>query len=133
MLVAVLALTGAAMCPRLWWVPSSSSRPHTLPLAMTLPSAGRLTACCATSPGGPRPCNLPPGSPRTSAGRAFTSSAETCAGQHGVASAAVAARLGLECAVYMGTEDMERQHLNVVRMRLLGAEVIGVDAGSRTL
>ncbi len=59
--------------------------------------------------------------------------AETGAGQHGVASAAVAARLGLECAVYMGTEDMERQHLNVVRMRLLGAEVIGVDAGSRTL
>lgn len=59
--------------------------------------------------------------------------AETGAGQHGVATAAVAARLGLECTVYMGTEDMERQRLNVFRMRLLGAEVIGVDAGSKTL
>ncbi len=59
--------------------------------------------------------------------------AETGAGQHGVASATVAARFGLECVVYMGTEDMERQRLNVSRMRLLGAEVIGVDAGSRTL
>lgn len=59
--------------------------------------------------------------------------AETGAGQHGVASAAIAARLGLTCTVYMGTEDMERQRLNVFRMRLLGAEVIGVDAGSRTL
>ncbi len=59
--------------------------------------------------------------------------AETGAGQHGVASATVAARLGLTCVVYMGTEDMERQRLNVFRMRLLGAEVVGVDAGSRTL
>ena len=59
--------------------------------------------------------------------------AETGAGQHGVATATVAARLGLACTVYMGTEDMERQRLNVDRMRLLGAEVIGVDAGSRTL
>jgi tryptophan synthase beta chain len=59
--------------------------------------------------------------------------AETGAGQHGVATATVAARLGLTCTVYMGTEDMERQRLNVNRMRLLGAEVIGVDAGSRTL
>jgi len=59
--------------------------------------------------------------------------AETGAGQHGVATAAVAARLGLACRVYMGTDDMERQRLNVNRMRLLGAEVIGVDAGSRTL
>jgi tryptophan synthase beta chain len=59
--------------------------------------------------------------------------AETGAGQHGVATATVAARLGLECAVYMGLEDMERQRLNVYRMKLLGAEVIGVDAGSRTL
>jgi tryptophan synthase beta chain len=59
--------------------------------------------------------------------------AETGAGQHGVATATVAARLGLECTVYMGTEDMERQRLNVFRMRLLGAEVIEVDAGSRTL
>ncbi|MFY9691361.1 MAG: tryptophan synthase subunit beta [Candidatus Acidiferrales bacterium] len=59
--------------------------------------------------------------------------AETGAGQHGVATATVAARLGLSCTVYMGTEDMERQRLNVDRMRLLGAEVIGVDAGSRTL
>jgi tryptophan synthase beta chain len=59
--------------------------------------------------------------------------AETGAGQHGVATATVAARLGLDCTVYMGTEDMERQRLNVFRMRLLGAEVIGVDSGSRTL
>ena len=59
--------------------------------------------------------------------------AETGAGQHGVATATVAARLGLSCTVYMGTEDMERQRLNVFRMRLLGAKVIGVDAGSRTL
>jgi tryptophan synthase beta chain len=59
--------------------------------------------------------------------------AETGAGQHGVATAAVAARLGLQCTVYMGTEDMERQRLNVFRMRLLGAEVMGVDSGSRTL
>ena len=59
--------------------------------------------------------------------------AETGAGQHGVATATAAVLLGLECAVYMGTEDMERQHLNVVRMRLLGAQVIPVDSGSRTL
>ena len=59
--------------------------------------------------------------------------AETGAGQHGVATAAVAARLGRACTVYMGTEDMERQRLNVFRMRLLGAEVVGVDSGSRTL
>jgi tryptophan synthase beta chain len=59
--------------------------------------------------------------------------AETGAGQHGVATATVAARLGLTCTVYMGAEDMERQRLNVIRMRLLGAEVIGVDSGSRTL
>jgi tryptophan synthase beta chain len=59
--------------------------------------------------------------------------AETGAGQHGVATATVAARLGLTCAIYMGTEDMERQRLNVFRMRLLGAKVTGVDSGSRTL
>jgi tryptophan synthase beta chain len=59
--------------------------------------------------------------------------AETGAGQHGVASATVAAHLGLECVVYMGTEDMARQALNVSRMRMLGAQVIGVDSGSRTL
>src|ERR1700726_289874 len=59
--------------------------------------------------------------------------AETGAGQHGVATATVAARFGLECVVYMGTEDMERQRLNVYRMRLLGAEVVGVESGSRTL
>ncbi len=59
--------------------------------------------------------------------------AETGAGQHGVASATVCALLGLECVVYMGTEDMRRQALNVFRMRLLGATVTGVDAGSRTL
>ena len=59
--------------------------------------------------------------------------AETGAGQHGVATATVAARLGLECVVYMGAEDMERQRLNVYRMRLLGAEVVGVNSGTRTL
>jgi tryptophan synthase beta chain len=59
--------------------------------------------------------------------------AETGAGQHGVASATAAALLGLECVVYMGSEDMARQALNVFRMRLLGAEVCRVDAGSRTL
>ena len=59
--------------------------------------------------------------------------AETGAGQHGVAVATAAALLGLECRVYMGVEDMRRQELNVVRMRLMGAEVAGVDAGSRTL
>jgi tryptophan synthase beta chain len=59
--------------------------------------------------------------------------AETGAGQHGVATATVCALLGLECHVYMGSEDMARQSLNVFRMRLLGAEVIEVTAGSRTL
>jgi tryptophan synthase beta chain len=59
--------------------------------------------------------------------------AETGAGQHGVATATAAALLGLACEVYMGAEDMERQALNVVRMRLLGAGVRRVDAGSRTL
>jgi tryptophan synthase beta chain len=59
--------------------------------------------------------------------------AETGAGQHGVASATVAALMGLECAVYMGTKDTQRQALNVARMRLLGAEVIPVDHGSATL
>jgi tryptophan synthase beta chain len=59
--------------------------------------------------------------------------AETGAGQHGVATATACALLGLDCHVYMGTDDMERQALNVFRMRLLGAEVRGVDAGSRTL
>lgn len=59
--------------------------------------------------------------------------AETGAGQHGVAVATVAAMLGLEAEIYMGTEDMERQALNVFRMRLLGAKVTGVTAGSRTL
>lgn len=59
--------------------------------------------------------------------------AETGAGQHGVASATVAAHLGLECVVYMGTEDMARQALNVSRMRMLGAKVVGVESGSRTL
>jgi len=59
--------------------------------------------------------------------------AETGAGQHGVATATVCALLGLECVVYMGAVDIERQRLNVFRMRLLGAEVRAVDAGSRTL
>lgn len=59
--------------------------------------------------------------------------AETGAGQHGVATATVAARAGLECAVYMGTEDIRRQASNVYRMRLLGAEVVAVASGTRTL
>src|ERR1017187_2156952 len=59
--------------------------------------------------------------------------AETGAGQHGVATATVCALLGLECIIYMGEEDMRRQELNVFRMRLLGAEVRGVGAGSATL
>ncbi|MEZ5540522.1 MAG: tryptophan synthase subunit beta [Pseudomonadota bacterium] len=59
--------------------------------------------------------------------------AETGAGQHGVASATVAARLGMECVVYMGEEDIRRQAINVYRMRLLGATVVAVSSGSRTL
>jgi tryptophan synthase beta chain len=59
--------------------------------------------------------------------------AETGAGQHGVASATVCARFGMECIVYMGEEDMRRQSLNVFRMRLMGAKVIGVSSGTRTL
>ncbi|MDH5234193.1 MAG: tryptophan synthase subunit beta [Gemmatimonadota bacterium] len=59
--------------------------------------------------------------------------AETGAGQHGVATATVCARLGLECVVYMGEEDMRRQELNVFRMRLMGATVVPVTAGTRTL
>ncbi len=59
--------------------------------------------------------------------------AETGAGQHGVATATVAARLGLECVVYMGSEDTQRQAINVYRMKLLGAEVVPVESGSKTL
>ena len=59
--------------------------------------------------------------------------AETGAGQHGVATATVAARFGFDCCVYMGSEDIERQSLNVYRMRLLGAQVVPVESGSRTL
>ena len=59
--------------------------------------------------------------------------AETGAGQHGVATATVAARLGLECVIYMGADDIERQSINVFRMKLLGAKVVPVTAGSRTL
>ncbi|MHA7835163.1 MAG: tryptophan synthase subunit beta [Algiphilus sp.] len=59
--------------------------------------------------------------------------AETGAGQHGVASATIAARLGLKCVVYMGAEDVERQSPNVYRMKLLGAEVVPVSSGTRTL
>ena len=59
--------------------------------------------------------------------------AETGAGQHGVASATVAARCGMKCIVYMGAEDIQRQAINVFRMKLLGAEVVTVEAGSRTL
>ncbi len=59
--------------------------------------------------------------------------AETGAGQHGVATATVAARFGLQCVVYMGTQDIERQAINVYRMKLLGAEVVPVESGSKTL
>ena len=59
--------------------------------------------------------------------------AETGAGQHGVASATVAARLGLECVIYMGSKDIERQAINVYRMKLLGAKVVPVESGSKTL
>lgn len=59
--------------------------------------------------------------------------AETGAGQHGVATATIAARLGLECVVYMGAEDVKRQAMNVYRMRLLGATVVPVQSGSKTL
>ena len=59
--------------------------------------------------------------------------AETGAGQHGVATATICARFGMECVVYMGAEDMQRQQLNVVRMRLLGATVVPVTTGTRTL
>jgi len=59
--------------------------------------------------------------------------AETGAGQHGVATATMAARYGMECVIYMGEEDMRRQALNVTRMRLLGAKVVGVTAGQKTL
>src|SRR5450631_3920185 len=59
--------------------------------------------------------------------------AETGAGQHGVASATVAARFGMECVVYMGSEDIKRQAQNVFRMKLLGAEVVPVESGSKTL
>ncbi len=67
---------------------------------------------------------------RMSKGRVI---AETGAGQHGVATATAAALLGLECTVFMGSEDVRRQELNVVRMRLLGAEVVAVESGTRTL
>ncbi len=59
--------------------------------------------------------------------------AETGAGQHGVATAAAAARLGMKCVIYMGAEDVERQHMNVMRMRIFGAEVHSVENGTRTL
>ena len=59
--------------------------------------------------------------------------AETGAGQHGVATATIAARLGMECVVFMGSEDVKRQAMNVYRMRLLGAEVVPVESGSKTL
>ena len=59
--------------------------------------------------------------------------AETGAGQHGVATATVCARFGLDCVVYMGEEDMRRQSLNVFRMRLMGAKVVGVSSGTKTL
>src|SRR5437016_4872219 len=79
----------------------------------------------------------PAGPVRSAAGRSGVDGgryvAETGAGQHGVATATVCALFGLECVIYMGEEDMRRQELNVFRMRLLGAEVRGVGAGSATL
>ncbi len=59
--------------------------------------------------------------------------AETGAGQHGVATATACARFGFDCVVYMGSEDVERQSLNVVRMKLLGAQVVPVESGTKTL
>lgn len=59
--------------------------------------------------------------------------AETGAGQHGVATATVCAKFGMKCTIYMGAEDARRQALNVFRIRLLGAEVVPVEAGSKTL
>ena len=59
--------------------------------------------------------------------------AETGAGQHGVATATIAALMGLECTIFMGAKDVERQELNVFRMKLLGAKVIAVQSGSKTL
>ena len=74
-----------------------------------------------------------PGAAREADGQDAASSPRPAPGQHGVATATVCALLGLECVVYMGTEDMARQAPNVARMRLLGAEVRGVDSGTRTL
>ena len=89
---------------------------------------------------GPRPHRRPqdqqrrrPGAAGQADGQADGVIAETGAGQHGVAAATACALLGLECVVYMGTEDMRRQAPNVERMRLLGAEVAPVEAGARTL
>src|SRR6185437_10629171 len=118
--------------------------------------------CCATTPTARRRSTGPTGSPRLNAqvylkredlnhtgahkirnvlGQALLTKqmgkrrviAETGAGQHGVASATAAALLDLECVVYMGEEDTRRQALNVARMRMLGAEVVPVTTGSRTL
>ena len=121
------------------------------------------TASCATSSVGPRRCTWRRGCPSGLAGRVYLKRedlahtgahkinnavgqallarrmgkqriiAETGAGQHGVAAATACALLGLDCVVYMGTEDMRRQAPNVERMRLLGAEVSPVEAGARTL
>ncbi len=120
-------------------------------------------ACCATSSGARRRCTRPSGSPSGSGRRVYLKRedlahtgahkinnavgqallaqrmgkrrviAETGAGQHGVATATACALLGLDCVVYMGTEDMRRQAPNVERMLLLGAEVAPVEAGARTL
>ena len=131
--------------------------------ATTTASATSSPRCCATTSAARRRCTSPSASPRppgtrstssarTSATPARTRSttrsarrcspaawastriiAETGAGQHGVATATACALLGLECVVYMGTEDMRRQQPNVERMQLLGARVEPVDAGARTL
>ena len=133
--------------------------PGTRRPAPTPPSPPRSSAWPATTSAGRRRCTWPSGSPRAPApasmlkredlnhtgahkinnavGQALLAVrlgkrrivAETGAGQHGVAAATVCARFGLECHVYMGEEDIRRQHPNVVRMRMLGAEVVPVDRG----
>ena len=130
---------------------------------MTRTSRPACAACTATSSAARRPSTAPRGSPSGSGGRVYLKRedlahtgahkvnnavgqvllaqrmgkpriiAETGAGQHGVATATACALLGLECVVYMGTEDIRRQAPNVERMKLLGAEVAPVEAGARTL
>ena len=149
--------------PRRWSLRARSWRPPSPRPGPTRRSARSCTRCCATTPGGPSiltEChNLGEqlgirlilkredlnhtGSHKINnvLGQALLAKrmgkkrivAETGAGQHGVASATAAALLGLECKVYMGAVDVERQALNVFRMKLLGSEVEAVHSGSRTL